>query len=410
MRAIMFANNKDEEDVIMLNEDQVKVIREFVPETYFDQERLIKYLNIHNMVGIEVFEYVAKEVFTHSRQKTAVPVTLIDGYPGTNYEPESVEVFVRRIPFNFYIEGEPTYKDENGKEHENWRTTEIAEVLYCVGNEPGTALHNHRSEPLSLEDAYKKLEFLYYDCGYSLKEIFSYTHGDGWCDFDDAYADWFDYLDMCFELGWEDYMPTQFYYKYNLAREALGKDPVIFYIQEIDCEAWQRGGSDAVEYYERKGNKLSFIGVFPVDETDAPVLRWIGVDIKNAASITSEHRDEDSYLFHITVELTPRTVIHALIPAEHDEIGNPIKAAGMKWLQIYAGPQMMSFNYKVIKERRKKLGYTQQQVAEAVQTNVRTYQKWENGETTPDGYYLLRILNWLDIPKISNVIIYESEK
>ena len=70
----------------------------------------------------------------------------------------------------------------------------------------------------------------------------------------------------------------------------------------------------------------------------------------------------------------------------------------------------MSFNYKVIKERRKKLGYTQQQVAEAVQTNVRTYQKWENGETTPDGYYLLRILNWLDIPKISNVIIYESEK
>ena len=132
MRDIIFVNNKDEEAEIMLNEDQVKVIREFVPETYFDQERLIKYLNIHNMVGIEVFEYVAKEVFTHSRQKTAVPVTFIDGCPGTNYEPEPVEVFVRRIPFNFYIEGEPTYKDENGKEHENWRTTEIAEVLYCV--------------------------------------------------------------------------------------------------------------------------------------------------------------------------------------------------------------------------------------------------------------------------------------
>ena len=63
-----------------------------------------------------------------------------------------------------------------------------------------------------------------------------------------------------------------------------------------------------------------------------------------------------------------------------------------------------------IKELRLEKKLTQQQVAEAVQTNVRTYQKWENGETTPDGYYLLRILNWLDIPKISNVIIYESEK
>ena len=115
MRAIMFTNNKDEEDVIMLNEDQVKVIREFVPETYFDQERLIKYLNIHTMVGIEVFDYVAKEVFPHSSQKTAVPVPFIDGYPGTNFDPESVEVFVRRIPFNFYIEGDPNYKDENGK-------------------------------------------------------------------------------------------------------------------------------------------------------------------------------------------------------------------------------------------------------------------------------------------------------
>ena len=64
MRAIMFANNKDEEDVIMLNEDQVKVIRDFVPETYFDQDRLIDYLNIHEMVGIEVFEYMAKKVYS----------------------------------------------------------------------------------------------------------------------------------------------------------------------------------------------------------------------------------------------------------------------------------------------------------------------------------------------------------
>ncbi len=57
----------------MLTDDQVKIIHEFVPETYFDQERLIKYLNTHNTVGIEIFEYVAKEVYPKSKNRTAVP-------------------------------------------------------------------------------------------------------------------------------------------------------------------------------------------------------------------------------------------------------------------------------------------------------------------------------------------------
>lgn len=38
-----------------------------------------------------------------------------------------------------------------------------------------------------------------------------------------------------------------------------------------------------------------------------------------------------------------------------------------------------------------------------IQANVRTYQKWENGETKPDGYFLLRILNWLDINDIQSL-------
>ena len=31
------------------------------------------------------------------------------------------------------------------------------------------------------------------------------------------------------------------------------------------------------------------------------------------------------------------------------------------------------------------------------------YEKWENGKTKPDGYYLLRILNWLDINDIQSL-------
>ena len=57
----------------------------------------------------------------------------------------------------------------------------------------------------------------------------------------------------------------------------------------------------------------------------------------------------------------------------------------------------MEFDYTILKRNRLKLGLTQKDVAEAVGATLRTYQKWENGETTPDSKFLLRLLNWLDV-------------
>ncbi len=76
------------------------------------------------------------------------------------------------------------------------------------------------------------------------------------------------------------------------------------------------------------------------------------------------------------------------------------------WYQVYAGPRTMEFDYTFLKAKRKQLKMTQLEVAEAVGANVRTYQKWENGETIPDGHYLIRLLNWLDIPDIQLAIRY----
>ena len=393
----------------MINKKQIEVVRQFVPDTYFDVEKLIRYLQLHDMVGIEVFKYVAREVYEGPGNfKTVLPVTFIDDNRSACFEPQTVDSFVRRLPFIFYVVGPSTYIDVAGKKQEVWRPLEIADLTYCVGLEVGCGFHNHREVPLSMEDAFQKLELLYYERGYSLEEIFSYTKTEQWSGFNDGYADWFDYIDMCLELGWDDYMPKAFYYHYNLAREKLGKEPVMFYIQEFDPEAWKEKGPDAVEYYQRKGNHPYLYGMFPVDESGNPVLKWIGVEINDADSVTTDFFERGDCFSHIDIKLKPQTVIRALVYAEHDEVGNPIMEGGMIWLQVYAGPQTMTFNYKAIKERRKVLGYTQKQVAEAIQTNVRTYQKWESGETTPDGYYLLRILNWLDITNVTQVIKYEN--
>lgn len=389
----------------MLREDQIEVIRKYVPEKFFDQEKLIRYLTLHDMVGVEVFEYVAKRIFDSKGNETVLPVGFEDNGRSV-FEPVDVDTFVRRIPFTFYHAGIRKGVDARFGEVELWTPLEITEITYSVGDDPFSRQFYHRDEPLTMEEAFRKLEFLFYDKGFSLEEIYGYTNSKTWLGGSEPYGDWFDYLDMCIALDWDDYMPEHFYYKYNLAKEALGKQPIIFPIMEFDCEAWGRD-PETVKYYDRRGNKVEFFGLFPCDEDNNPVVRWIGVDIRNAASVTSSYESKNELECHMIVELTPKTVIRAQIPAERDKVGNPIEEAGMQWIQVYAGPQTMDFNYKVIKERRIELGYTQQQVADAVCANVRTYQKWESGETTPDGYYLLKILNWLDIPNINDVITYE---
>lgn len=126
-------------------------------------------------------------------------------------------------------------------------------------------------------------------------------------------------------------------------------------------------------------------------------MKWIGLRVKNAKSITcSQDKSSRGRLF---VEITPYTTIHALDCYNNEEDDDC-------WYQIYAGAQTMEFDYEILKIYRKRLKYTQKDVADAIGATVRTYQKWENGETTPDGHYLLRLLNWLDIRDIQDIVRY----
>lgn len=48
-----------------------------------------------------------------------------------------------------------------------------------------------------------------------------------------------------------------------------------------------------------------------------------------------------------------------------------------------------------VKKYRERAKLTQREVAEAVGIQIRTYQKWEGGEVKPDGYNLIRLMNYL---------------
>ena len=392
----------------MLTTDQISFIKENVSDRVFYCDRLIEYLNLHDMVGIEVFEFVDRRIFTTSsgKEEGIIPMALsADSESGVAFEPIPVDVFLHRLPYNFYIDEEKIFtKDENGKEVINKDILGITALLNMIGSE-ADQFFVHGTKILTLDETYAMLDFLHYENDYSLKEIFNYLPSVMNDIMDEPYPDWFEYIEMCRALGWTDYMPRNLYYQYNLACEALGKKPILFPIETFpNTEEYT---SELEMYYRREGQTVELTGNFPTDEKGELVLRWIGVDIKDAVDIT--RGDGAGRFTTMRITLSPKTVIHALIPIDDSEVGYTNPPHGTKKVQIYAGPRTMSFNNKMIKERRKALGYTQHEVAEAVGSNTRTYQKWENGETIPDGYYLLRILNWLNITNVNDVIIYDGE-
>ena len=129
-------------------------------------------------------------------------------------------------------------------------------------------------------------------------------------------------------------------------------------------------------------------------------MKWIGIKATNVSKCSCTCKK--SKRGFLEVEISPKTVIHVL------NFYNNTDDKKDEWYQVYAGPLTMCFDYTVLKDSRKKLGYSQEEVALAIDATVRTYQKWEAGETTPNGHYLIRLLNWLDIPDVQYAIQYND--
>ena len=64
---------------------------------------------------------------------------------------------------------------------------------------------------------------------------------------------------------------------------------------------------------------------------------------------------------------------------------------------------MIGMNLKYF---RKKEGLSQEELAEKIEVSRQSVAKWESGETTPDGHYLLRLMNWLDIDSVQRLVKY----
>lgn len=386
-----------------LTEGQLLFIDKHINDDLINKENLIEYLEKHRTIKNDVFRKCAK----HGKKRVWDDedyCRLLD-HPQA-FSPVARDVFIRRIPFLFHC---PTFGSENKHRSGLWH------IVPKLDKEP---------HPEALEALYCDLEFMYYNLHIDLYNIFNYAIDQvfrhrkkkdrkkngllsifsdysedemfgvsGEITHNELFDMWRHYLRLCAELGHTDYLPERFLTAYNYVLEEAGYSPIIY------RPLVQYG----VEYFSRHGSEYICKGNFPCDDQGRPILRWTNIKVDNAKSITFS--GEMSRAGTMRIEIQPSTTIYLL--GEGNDFHREAEPDDV-WYQIYAGPLNMEFNYMALKEFRVARGFTQKEVADAIGANVRTYQKWESNNSIPDGHYLLRIMNWLQIEDVQDLIIYKE--
>lgn len=330
-----------------------ETLQQYVAEPEI-RRKLTSYFTRHELIGEELFPYITEGNKGLSSRDYQVA-----------YRPVAKDVFIRRIPFYFYT---PDMGRKVGSLHDYTRKI---------------FLDHYDQEGLyeqMLETLYGTLERMHYHHHIDLKTLFEYPIDQtGQVSRIDVLYKWARYLDLTEQLNLPDKTPRHLLVDYNYARERAGQSPEIFELEEQNIG----------EYIRRSGNTLEFQGTIPCDPNGQPILRWIGAQIRNPVKVWAkvDKRMHGS----LYVEISPTSAIWGLNCWGKGDDGSDM------WYPLYIGPQRMEFDPQALKGLRQREKLTQKEVSDAIGASVRTYQKWESGNTSPDSHYLLRLMNVLDV-------------
>ncbi|CAG7651397.1 helix-turn-helix domain-containing protein [Paenibacillus allorhizosphaerae] len=338
-----------------MNNTELDIIREYIKGKYV-LEKLESYFSRHDLIGEEIFPYlgeIGKDFVVHLGERYS-------------YHPVMKDVFIRRIPFYFYKPDEVSLNNIG----------DLNQYIMGILREP---LAFEESE-VWLERLYQALEKMFYHHKLDLLTIFNYPIDQtGHVSQTEMLFQWAHYLDLAEKMNLPEKTPKHFIVAYNYALEMVGLPPIIYEIEE----------AFNYEYISRQGNEFELRGRFPCGEDGQPILRWIGVKIKNPNKVWA--KVDKRLKGSLYVEANPTTAIWGLnCWGKHDDGSDA-------WYPLYVGPQLMEFDPEALRDIRNREKLSQKQVADAIGASVRTYQKWESGHTTPDSHHLLRLMNVLDI-------------
>lgn len=349
----------------MITQDQENFIKQFVNEDRFELQSILSYLHLHDIVGEEIFKIAKKDEKSYNR--------LVE--QGFGYLPIDTDKFVRRVPFYFYV--------ANYDKNHFGNLSDIIRAIYMSSDYD---IENYDV----LERIYSILEKMYYYYKMPIIDIMDYAHKLNRSEYKgELLFRWAHYLDLCESLHIDNKYPLNFLYETNRIKQLVGEEPDIF----------EPGLVGFNEPFIRQDKEIIIGGEFPFTFDNKPALQWIGIWIENAAYVKMcDAYDMDGPDFfdrELHIGLSPTTKIYLPYHFGNDEFF---------WNPIYFGPLVMDFDNDVLKQFRTKRKFTQQQVADAVGVQLRTYQKWEKGEVKPDGYNLIRLMNFLNIESVQDFL------
>lgn len=185
----------------MLNTQERKIIEQYVDDIFFDRKRLIKYLNMHDVVGNEVFPYCDKHKDGDDRSTYSNWLDDEDGY-----QPLPVSTFVKRVPFYFYA-----------RDKKNTGLEDMGTLHYLYSS----SVQDFKDGGRNIESIYLALEYMFYSLKLTLNRIFSYWINQTGQVSGDGFFQWNHYLHLCDDLRITNYFPECFITACNIEYTAV---------------------------------------------------------------------------------------------------------------------------------------------------------------------------------------------
>ena len=367
-----------------LTPEQELIVRRNVVPQYFDVEAMIKYLNEHETIDFDIFTKCCIKKVSYSFLVC--------------FKSISRDLFIKRLEIYFYDLKTP----KSGSEMTAFFAGYVEYSGLISRGESGFPFEEEPAfkKEYDLEPAYQLLDKVINEYKIPLKNMFDYIEGvfgtePGF----KRFLQWSNYVELLDELNEQNVFPENFYYSFNKEMEAHGQTPRLVL---AGYDRYQGLSFDK----ETKSQYVDINGYFPVDPEGNVVLEWIGVWLENTDGVELLddqviYEEDDFFLMsnmegdglrRLRIKVNPNSRVFILTRQKG--------ADGMfhnTWKQIFAGSCVSKFSFKPIVEARERLKLSQKEVADLADINLRSYQRMEAGESTPDGLALISLMSLLDI-------------
>lgn len=392
-------------EITPITSEEELIVRKFINPQFFDVEAIINYLNNNSSIKKEIFLG-----FLTPSSKGRFYLSYLSAYQETRRD-----IFIKRIPIYFY---DINLKNELMPTMTDFFDGYARYVTHETTFESFEGNENEYPPGFTFEPLYKIIDELSDEYSIQIEQVLNYIQQQrGSVGHYEIFRYWYHYFKLIKHNPTEEdvIFPRNILYSYNVELEKNGLKPIIHFPATWEDE------NEGVYVTYREDNELKIGGFFPIDDNGEPVLKWIGIWTENVKSLqyAVAKKNEFDNQIPIQLEYKMRPALKVSLKFELDSktriflgyrrvIGYDDFLGEDKvreyWALEYCGPALMKLDCSKIVEKREELGYSIKQVAEATDINLRTYQRIENGEGSPDGLNLIKIMNYLDIDSYEDLI------